>query len=261
MSTSGRTPAECPVCGAPVHPRDRFCAACGADVVANGPASDSLLDELMPAAHDRTAELPPITPAEAPPTTAAPPPVQVPLPADVSPVPPTYGDAPPPRDDDAPRRGSLVLPVVLLVAVLLVAVLAWRFAFSGSDDPETASGSTTTSSQAAPSEEPSSAEPSPDEETPSPSPSESEEGPERITLASTAEQCGEVGGAAVYRGNDVTSCEFAREVAEALGASEVPTRLSARSPVTKRDYAMDCEDTAPVTCRGGNDALVYVNRD
>lgn len=251
MSIPGRSPAECPVCGAPVHPKDRFCAACGADVVANGAGSTSLLDDLMPAdppverrAWD-TNELP-VQHADEP---------AHPYGAYDE---PTHPDVPPAVRDDEPRRGSIVLPIAVLVGVVLVAVLGWRVVFGGGgDDPQVASDTTTSTSQAAPASPDSSGEASPSE---APSASPSTDGPERITLASTAEQCGDVAGATVYRGNEVTTCEFALEVAKALGTADVPTRVSARSPVTNRDYAMDCEDTAPVTCRGGNDALVYVDR-
>lgn len=245
MSLTGRTPAECPVCGVPVHPKDRYCAACGAEVAVDGPTS--LLDDLMaggPAAPPRPTESTgPTRPTE---------PVDDPY----------HPDVPAAVRDDEPRGGGVLLPLLALVGVLLVAVLGWRIVFGpGGDETDVASDPAPGTSQSVPATPGSPEAPSPTEEpTPSPSPTPSDEGPERVALASTAEPCGTVGGATVYRGNDVTTCEFSRAVAEALGDAATPTRLSARSPVTRRDYAMDCEDTAPVTCRGGNDALVYVAR-
>ncbi|MFX4272818.1 hypothetical protein ACQBAR_06515 [Propionibacteriaceae bacterium Y1685] len=59
-----------------------------------------------------------------------------------------------------------------------------------------------------------------------------------------------------------TSCAFAREVAKQVAGADSQARsfsVRARSPVTKKDYTMDCtRDGALVTCTGGTGAVVYV---
>ena len=92
-------------------------------------------------------------------------------------------------------------------------------------------------------------------------PPESPTGPQPTERASSAKQCDSVGGAVAWSGNEVTTCEFAVATAQALvdAAPDLPATVTARSPVTKKDYAMECSNTTPVVCRGGTDALVYVD--
>ncbi|NHA69817.1 zinc ribbon domain-containing protein [Phycicoccus flavus] len=312
MSASGRTPVSCPVCGAGVHPRDRFCAACGADVVAAG--DGSLYDDLMsPDDRDataggaaaggyddgyggRTAAYDPPSQDDAgyaaddrsghgydddPAGYAAAGGYAAGSYAGRSGGDHPYtgggyggagygGDARYPNDTKDPSeerrgRGAVLLPLGVLLVVALVAVVAWQLAPRG-ERTETAAPAP--SSSAPPAQSPSATEPSPeDSPTPEESPSSAEpsptrsEGPRKVRMASSAARCGEDGGAVAYRGNDVTSCEFSVEVAKELGSSDLPATVTARSPVTKKSYTMRCQDTAPVTCRGGNDALVYVEQD
>jgi hypothetical protein len=56
-----------------------------------------------------------------------------------------------------------------------------------------------------------------------------------------------------------TSCAFAINVARAYYQSGggSPT-LSVFSPVTNQTYTMQCTGGAPTTCRGGNNAVVYI---
>lgn len=274
MSTPGRTAETCPVCGAGVHPRDRYCPACGADVVANGPGGESLFDELMapdtagdrddPAGAGWVAEEP--APRRQDPRDLEPehsvPPALAARTGDTAsydlrePADPGWGGAgphpdvpPPPREDD-PGRGGLVLPLVIIGAAVVAAFLAWALLGRDGDDSRVAgTGGATTSST---SEASPSAEDSPPEDA----------GPEEVEMASTAARCDGAGdGVEAYRGNEVTSCEFAVEVAKALAqqSPDLPATVTARSPVTKQDYDMACENTVPVTCRGGDDALVYVD--
>lgn len=42
------------------------------------------------------------------------------------------------------------------------------------------------------------------------------------------------------------------------GDASFPTNLQVFSPVTQQTYAMTCAYEQVLTCRGGNDAVVYV---
>lgn len=61
-------------------------------------------------------------------------------------------------------------------------------------------------------------------------------------------------------GTLITSCPFAVSVRDAVNASgqQTPRSVDAYSPVTKKWYPMTCVMEAVLTCRGGNDAVVYV---
>ncbi len=62
-------------------------------------------------------------------------------------------------------------------------------------------------------------------------------------------------------GNSVTSCEFAVAVQAAYlaaGGAGRPTTVTAYSPKTKTEYVMSCAGDQPVTCTGGNNAVVYL---
>lgn len=105
---------------------------------------------------------------------------------------------------------------------------------------------------------------------PSPEPAPSTTPPAATTPAPTgfpasARECttgGTVGGIArSAAGNEVTSCPFAENVRRAYAAQ--PRRdgvvsITASSPVTGSRYTMSCSGAGLVTCRGGNDALVYL---
>ncbi len=62
-------------------------------------------------------------------------------------------------------------------------------------------------------------------------------------------------------GNDMTSCPFTINVQAAYGTaggSGTPLTITAYSPVTKKDYILTCVGDQPVTCTGGNNAVVYL---
>lgn len=62
------------------------------------------------------------------------------------------------------------------------------------------------------------------------------------------------------RGTEITSCPFAVSVRDAVNATGQPgpSMINAYSPVTQKWYPMTCRTEAVLTCRGGNDAVVYV---
>lgn len=56
-----------------------------------------------------------------------------------------------------------------------------------------------------------------------------------------------------------TSCEFATNVAEHVDRKRTGSwQISAHSPVTNRDYTMNCSRAEFIVCSGGNAAVVYV---
>lgn len=66
-------------------------------------------------------------------------------------------------------------------------------------------------------------------------------------------------GASVYAGNSGTSCQFALNTAEAYHAyGNGSEPFDVYSPVTGLTYTMTCTSAGSV-CRGGNDALVYLD--
>ena len=78
------------------------------------------------------------------------------------------------------------------------------------------------------------------------------------------EQCSDSGGPELPRsgrGTQATSCPFATAVRDAYVNSarlgEAAT-IDAYSPVTGRSYEMRCTGGEVITCRGGNNAVVYI---
>jgi DNA-binding helix-hairpin-helix protein with protein kinase domain len=74
--------------------------------------------------------------------------------------------------------------------------------------------------------------------------------------------CGDAGGRYTHaaRGSDLTSCPFAMNVLTSVNQSgqTFPAILQVYSPVTQQNYAMTCAVEQVLTCRGGNNAVVYV---
>ncbi|MBM6403177.1 hypothetical protein JQN72_02815 [Phycicoccus sp. CSK15P-2] len=254
------TSVTCSVCGAAVHPSDPACPACGADLAptaAYAPGAARAEDDAWrssAADHEPTMMLDEFLPLESDPREADPRGGWV----DAGPA-----AAAPPRDAPPSRRrrdgGLWGALVVILVVALVLAGVVWFLGTGGGDEPEVAATGTPAPSSGTTA--------SPDESTPespssSPEESPSESGePREVVKAEGATRCEEVeGGAVAWSGNDVTSCPFAVSTAEALrdAAPELPAGITAYSSVTDQDYEMQCENTRPVECRGGEDALVYV---
>lgn len=83
------------------------------------------------------------------------------------------------------------------------------------------------------------------------------------TVQLTGQECGRTGTgpfAAAAAGNSATSCPFALNVQTSFvtGPAGTPATLEVWSPVTSRLYVMTCTGTQPVTCTGGNNAVVYL---
>lgn len=103
-------------------------------------------------------------------------------------------------------------------------------------------------------------------ETPDPSPTTGEftttQPPSDNTPPPDAVPCGAAGGRYTHaaRGSDLTSCPFAMNVLAAVNQSSMsfPAVLQVYSPVTQQNYAMSCAVEQVLTCRGGNNAVVYV---
>ncbi len=253
----------CPECGAAVHPADRVCPICRTVLptpeaaatpeppAATPPPAAATLrasasaEEPTVGLREDTSELGGLLPLSAYPD------VNRPGGRYAEPEEPVYGD---PADPGAAppdaRRGCLGMVVVALVGLLMLAGIFWYFGSGSEPEPGTAGSATQSVSPG------SSSSASPDG-----SPSASPTGPQPTERASTAKKCDTVGGAVAWSGNEVTTCEFAVETAKALvdEAPDLPATVTARSPVTKKDYAMECSNTTPVVCRGGTDALVYVD--
>lgn len=70
--------------------------------------------------------------------------------------------------------------------------------------------------------------------------------------STASSSCG--GGVSV---NSVTTCPFARNVADAVGSAGTGV-VYAYSPALGRDVRMSCSGSATITCVGGNNALVTI---
>ncbi|MEI2774677.1 MAG: hypothetical protein V9G19_01650 [Tetrasphaera sp.] len=164
----------------------------------------------------------------------------------------------------------LIPLVVLLFLGGFGAALVATGAIGGSDDKS----ATTASASGAPSEtaqSPTDLQPSPTSATTEGPPAVTETvtetapaTPTPVTLPREAEVClpvREQYGPVAYaaRGNDMTSCPFTLNVQEAyVAAGGADATVIAYSPAMKRTYSMECTGSQPVTCRGGNNAVVLL---
>jgi len=176
-----------------------------------------------------------------------------------------------PADPEPPRRSGGTGAVIAGALVAVVgAVLIFWLTRPDSDEPNAAP--TTPVAAQTPTDSPTTGSapltqspiesPSPTD-TPSESPTTA--APEPIDLPGSAAQCASEGGFTVYKGNSVTSCPFAENVARAYAAMDPPpedtvTLTDVTSPVTGKDYTLTCSYTAPVRCTGGNDAVIFLAR-
>ncbi len=240
----------CPACQQPAEPGDLECSLCVRDLgslAARAERRDAPTSVLPPARGDAAWQ------AERP----AQPPRWEEEPA-------LYREH---RPSPEPRRSAALVLVAVVVAVIVTAAGAVAL-LRGSGTPAGAVGSGTTSNASAPqptvtTPDPSPASPSP-ESSPPVSDSSGTSGAGYPPVVIAGQECGRLGEgphAAAAAGNDHTSCPFALAVRNAYvasGADGAPTRLRVFSTVTQRFYAMACAGDQPVTCTGGNDAVVYL---
>lgn len=148
--------------------------------------------------------------------------------------------------------------VILLVAVLLV-VLVIQFRGSGGGGP-VAGGEMVTVTSTAPADTATSGS-STVPSTTATSRTTTTRAPEPAGLV---EECSDSGGSVLPRagrGTEATSCPFAISVRDAYfdtARPGDPALVEAYSPVTGQRYEMRCTGSEIITCRGGNNAVVYL---
>jgi serine/threonine protein kinase len=145
---------------------------------------------------------------------------------------PAYGYAtpPPPPHERSGSPLALILLAIVAVAGIAVGALAAAGVFSKEGS--------TTSSQPVGHTKPDKS----DKPTPKPA----------VVVPSSADTC--TSGLWV---NSVTSCPFAENTRSAYAEADGAKQISSYSPVTGETYAMQCEGTGTVVCRGGDNAAVW----
>ncbi len=184
------------------------------------------------------------------------------------------------RGRDAAPGGerSRVVPILtgvgVFAVVVVLAVLGIQF-LGGSGGEETTgaadtTGAVTTSAPEQTSAAGSSAEPSTTTSARTSTTTSATTTTRRADLPAGAQPCSgaESGGSeygAAATGTAVTSCEFAEAVRQAyldptvVSAEGDPVSVEATSPVTGQAYTLECVAAdGVVTCRGGNNAIVYL---
>ncbi|HSN11626.1 MAG TPA: hypothetical protein VLS51_05935, partial [Propionibacteriaceae bacterium] len=158
----------------------------------------------------------------------------------VAPLPP----AAPERRQGNGVRGVIIL-LVLLVAAALVGGLIW---FTGGGAPKAGSSPTKSTSV--------SVSPSRAASTPQGSSLPPSSPPSDAFPPSGANLCS---GSTTVAVNSATSCEFAANVAAAIPSGATGSfTVTATSPVTQKDYQMNCVRGSYTVCSGGVNAVVYV---
>ncbi len=80
-----------------------------------------------------------------------------------------------------------------------------------------------------------------------------------VTLPGGARVCDGGSGVRSAAGTPKTSCSFAQSVRDAwVAAGQGDGSIRAHSSVTDQDYSMTCSGAPLTTCRGGNNAVVYL---
>ncbi|HEX2855997.1 MAG TPA: zinc ribbon domain-containing protein [Propionibacteriaceae bacterium] len=158
------------------------------------------------------------------------------------------------------RMSAGVVAALALIPVVAIAILVWQLLQWGgvrfvSPPAHTAAAGTTPIPSGA--TEPSGATSAAPQASSSSAPASSAASAASSSSAAVpagATQCS----ATVYAGPD-TSCPFAQAVAAKIPAHPHSVfEVTAKSPVTKKDYKMSCTSGTPIVCRGGDNAVVYV---
>lgn len=177
-------------------------------------------------------------------------------------------------DPDRPQRGRTgPLLIGLGVGIALTALVAVAvFWFTGNDDRATVAPTPSPPAQQTaepapppepstqPSVEPSETQPAPTTSAPSATEPTMEPFPASATVCPvTGPAHGNYARSAA--GTSATSCEFAESVRHTYGLQSKRgdgVVIEAYSPVTEVTYTMTCNGDGLVTCRGGNNAVVYL---
>lgn len=149
----------------------------------------------------------------------------------------------------------LVVGAVAILVVVFLAILLFQLRGGGGDGGLAGGGPVTVTSTVQ-------TEPSPSVSPPTPTATPTARGSEPPGLI---EECSDSGSAVLPRAgraSGATSCPFARTVRDAYLATASPgdpASVDAYSPVTGQSYQMRCTgDDRHITCRGGNNAVVYL---
>ena len=227
-SSSGGT---CRQCGSSLEPESAFCGACGARVETPAPLASP------PAASGQaTGGIPMVTT----PVTA--------------------------HDNRRAGKGRWVAFGVLAVVLALTAVALVVFVglplLRGDDDSQEATASATDEPTATVAPQPTETafpvQPTPESTSGTADPTQSA-GPGPAEIPAGFKSCGAATAGDAVFANEVTSCPFALNVANAWGVAIDPSLLTdVPSPVTGETYDMRCSGSGPALCEGGNDAAVLI---
>ncbi|MFI1459373.1 serine/threonine-protein kinase [Nocardia carnea] len=170
----------------------------------------------------------------------------------------------PPASEGEGQR-SRTVPILagagVFLLVVLVAILGFTFLGSGGEETPTAAEPTGAATTAAPSSAPATST--------APTRTSTTTTTTRAAVPADAQPCTPASGGGAYgsaaAGTAVTSCEFAESVRQAyldptvVSAEGEPVSIEATSPVTGQAYTLECVAAdGLVTCRGGNNAVVYL---
>jgi hypothetical protein len=155
----------------------------------------------------------------------------------------------------SPGGAGRTVAIVAAVALAAIAIILTIVVVAGPDDTTTATTTTTGTTVSASS-------------TPTWWGTSTYRAPSPVTTYAVpppnAKECGPTASSGTFSraasGSDLTSCPFAVNVREAVNASNLrfPAVVEVFSPVTRKSYAMNCRVEQVLTCRGGNEAVVYV---
>ncbi|WP_416382966.1 serine/threonine-protein kinase [Nocardia flavorosea] len=168
----------------------------------------------------------------------------------------------PAQEDRRSRAVPILAGAGVFLIVVLIAIAGFAFLGSGDDASpsaaESTGGATTTAARSS----------APATST-APTRTSTTTTTTRAELPAGAQPCTTASGGGAYgsaaAGTTVTSCEFAEAVRQAyldpavVSAEGEPVSVEATSPVTGQAYTLECVAAdGLVTCRGGNNAVVYL---